>query len=131
MLKKTIALGVVALAVLGSSAAYAYNYKFKFDMNTGLWHGAAYSSEAYKFTTDESPVVKVSTVESKVRMNFLVVNSEDEQRTDVFTTKTSGTHLFENYGMAINKKYRLKAYTDDGSWYNTYNVTGAWNPDSY
>ncbi|MFD7525742.1 hypothetical protein ACFVVQ_15635 [Paenibacillus chitinolyticus] len=130
-MKKTVALGIGALALFGSLTAYAYNYKFSFDMNTGLWHSAAYSDNAYKFTKDEEPVVNVKTIESSVRMNFVVVNSDGDARTNVYTTKSPGSYQFTSNGMAINKQYRLKASTDDGAWHNRYNVTGSWNPDSY
>ncbi|GAC43738.1 hypothetical protein [Paenibacillus popilliae] len=131
MKKKLFVVAVCALAMLGTTSALAYNYKFDFDMNTGINHSAAYSEVAYKYTKDEEPVVRVDSVESKVLMNFVVVNSDDVQRTDTYTTKSAGSHVFTSNGMAQNKQYRLRADTDDGGFLSRYNVTGAWNPDSY
>ncbi|MFD2671765.1 hypothetical protein [Marinicrinis sediminis] len=132
-MKKTIfVFSMAAIVMLSSLTALAYNYKFSFDMNTGLFHGAVYTDYAYKYTNDEAAVIDVDHVESSVRANFMVVNSGGDQRSDIFTTRNGGTHVFETgYGMAQNHQYRVKAWTNDGSWYNKYNVTGAWNPDSY
>lgn len=110
MNKKRFVVGVCALAMLGSTSALAYNHKF---------------------TKDEEPVVRVDSVESKVLMNFVVVNSDGVQRTDTYTTRSAGSHVFTSNGMAQNKQYRLRADTDDGGFFSRYNVTGAWNPDSY
>jgi hypothetical protein len=100
-------------------------------MNTGLFHGTAYSSPAYKYTKDEDPYLEVDYIESKVRTKFTVVNSNGDARSSTLTTRGSTSSLLNNLGMAQNYQYRMSAQTDDGSWYNRYNVTGAWNPDSY
>ncbi|GAC42384.1 uncharacterized protein conserved in bacteria [Paenibacillus popilliae ATCC 14706] len=64
-------------------------------------------------------------------MNFVVVNSDGVQRTDTYTTSSAGSYVFTSKGMAQNKQYRLRAKTGDGGFLSRYNVTGAWNPDSY
>ncbi|KAB2395360.1 MULTISPECIES: hypothetical protein [Bacillus cereus group] len=125
-------LGLSGLALFGYAFnAEAANYKFSFDMNTGMWHGSATSSEAYKYTTNENPVLKVESVESKVRMKFWVINSDGDARSSTYTTSSAGSTTLENKGMAQNHAYRMSAQTDDGNWYNRYNVTGKWNPDTY
>ncbi|MCG8539154.1 MAG: hypothetical protein MJA82_04350 [Clostridia bacterium] len=124
-------IGVCIVVLMLICTVYAYNYKFSFDMNTGVFHGAAYSGVAYKYTKAEPPVLRVDNVESKVRMNFVVVNSDGASRTGVVTTRSKGNWVFPNDSTAQNYQYRLKAWTDDGNFYNRYNVTGAWNPDSY
>lgn len=120
------------MVFLGAAGATsAYNAKFNFDMNTGLWHGTAYSAPAYKFTKAEDPYLRVDHVESAVRTKFTVVNSNGDARSSTLTTRGATSALLNNMGMAQNYQYRMSAKTDDGSWYNRYNVTGAWNPDSY
>ncbi|MFJ7406192.1 hypothetical protein [Lysinibacillus sp. NPDC097868] len=43
-----------------------YNAKFSFDMNTGLFHGKAYTTPAYKYAKDEDPFLQVDYIESSV-----------------------------------------------------------------
>lgn len=125
-------LGLTSILLLGAAGGgSAYNAKFDFDMNTGLWHGKAYSAYATKYTKTENPYIEVDYIESKVRTKFVVVNSDGDARSSTLTTKSATSQLLTNQGMTQNYMYRMSAQTDDGSWYNRYNVTGAWNPDSY
>lgn len=130
-MKALSVLGVFLMMVLGATGVSAYNAKFSFDMNTGLWHGKVYSAPAYKYTKDEDPYLQVDYIESKVLTKFMVVNSNGDARSSTLTTRTSTSSLLTNQGMVQNHQYRMSAQTDDGSWYNRYNVTGGWNPDSY
>ncbi|BDH61079.1 hypothetical protein MTP04_12090 [Lysinibacillus sp. PLM2] len=132
-MKKTISLfGILGmLIVVAAGPASAYNAKFDFDMNTGLFHGTVYSDPAYKYTKNEDPYLEVDYIESKVRTKFTVVNSDGDARSETLTTRSAISTLLDNQGMAQNYQYRMSAQTDDGSWYNRYNVTGSWNPDSY
>lgn len=116
--------------ILGSNA-FAYNYKFPFDLNIGFFNMATYTDYAYKYTKSESPVLRVDFIESSVRMNFVVVNSNKDARTGVVTTRSTYSGTFSNDSTAQNYKYAVKIWTDDGNFYNRYNIRGAWNPDSY
>ena len=131
IMKKTILLVFTALLVVTASFAYAYNYKFHFDMNTGYFGIPAYTEYAYKVTTNESAVIKVDYIQSAVRTGFVVVNSNGEERTDHYITNSPGSYLFKNYGMQQNYKYRVKAWTINGSDFVRYNLTGYWNRDEY
>lgn len=124
-------LGVSAMVFLGATGVSAYNAKFSFDMNTGLFNGKVYTSPAYKYTKDEDPFLRVDFIESSVRTKFGVVNSNGDARSSTLTTRSATSSLLNNLGMAQNHQYRMGIQTDDGSWYNRYNVRGAWNPDSY
>lgn len=130
-MKAFTVLGLSVMMFLGATGVSAYNAKFSFDMNTGLWHAKVYSAPAYKYTKDEDPYLKVDTIESKVLTKFMVVNSNGHARSSTLTTRTATSSLLTNQGMVQNHQYRMSAQTDDGNWYNRYNVTGAWNPDSY
>ena len=125
------------LILVGAINTGAARYKFSFDMNTGMWNRAAHTDVAYKVTRDENPVLRVHNVESRVRMKFWVVNSNGDARSSIVTTRgpqSGGSSLnftLDNMGMAQNYQYRMRAQTDDGKWYSRYNVTGAWNPDTW
>lgn len=130
-MKALSVLGVFLMMVLGAAGVSAYNAKFSFDMNTGLFHGKVFTTPAYKYTKDEDPFLQVDYIESSVRTKFMVVNSDGDARSSTLTTRSATSSLLDNIGMAQNHQYRMSIQTDDGSWYNRYNVRGAWNPDSY
>lgn len=119
------------LLVATISTVAAYNYKFSFDMNTGFFHGSVDSSYAYKVTANDKPVLKIKQIESGARVNFYVVNSNGERRTNVITKKSTYSGAFSNHTTSKGYKYKLRAQTDSGNFYNRYNVTGGWNIDSY
>lgn len=130
-IRKKICSVLTLCAIVGSTSAYAANYKFGFDFNTGIGHSSGYSDYAYKYTDNENPVMKIKHIESKVLTNFMIVNSDGDQRTNVISASSPARYTFQRKGMAKNHKYRLSAETDRGHWYSRYNVTGAWNPDMY
>lgn len=101
-------------------------------MNTQWFHGAAQTTnDTYKVSTDQNAVINVKTVESKVTMNFETVNSDGNQRSSILTASGAKSGVLSNKGMVKGHIYYLKAWTDAGSFYNTYNTTGDWNPDEY
>lgn len=128
---KKIFLGLTLGTIILGSNAFAYNYKFPFDLNTGFFNMSTYTDYAYKYTKFEPPVLRVDFIESSVRMNFVVVNSNKDARTGVVTTRSTYSGVFSNDSTAQNYKYAVKIWTDDGNFYNRYNVRGSWNPDSY
>lgn len=130
-MKALSVLGLFLMMVLGATGVSAYNAKFSFDMNTGLFHGKVFTTPAYKYTKDADPFLQVDYIESSVRTKFMVVNSNGDARSSTLTTRSATSSLLNNLGMAQNHQYRMSIQTDDGSWYNRYNVRGAWNPDSY
>ena len=119
------------LLVTAVSTVSAYNYKFSFDMNTGLFHGSVDSAYAYKVTANENPVLKINHIESGATVKFYVVNSDGGRRTNVITKKSTYSGAFSNHTTSKGYKYKLRAQTDSGNFYNRYNVTGGWNIDSY
>lgn len=113
--------------------AYAYNTKFSFDLTSGMFSPWKYSSEAYKYSVDESPVVKCTYVEpSDAKFTYDVVNSNNESRVVVFSAEgTFETRGFERNTTVQNKKYKLAVKRETGAWSSSANTQGAWNIDSY
>lgn len=92
-----------------------------------------YSSEAYKYSADENPVVECTYVEpSDATFTYDIVNSNDESRVVAFSAEgTFATREFERNTTVQNKKYRLRVKRDSGAWNSSANTQGTWNIDSY
>lgn len=116
-----------------TATAYAYNTKFAFDLTSGMFSPWKYSSEAYKYSEYENPVVECTYVEpSDAKFTYDVVNSNEESRVRSFSAKgTFETREFDGNVTVKNKKYRLRVKRETGSWGSSANTQGHWNIDSY
>lgn len=116
-----------------TATAYAYNTKFAFDLTSGSLSPWKYSSEAYKYSVDENPVVECTYVKpSDATFKYDVVNSDDESRVVAFSaTGTFSTREFERNTTVQNKQYRLAVKRESGSWNSSATTQGKWNIDSY
>ena len=130
MKKKSIVLIVTGLLIM-CSASYAANYKFDVNIDTSSSGKAGYSSYAYKYSTDEDAVLKVYAMDNNWDANIQVVNSDDDQRSEIVTVKTAPWEgVLDNLGMTQNHKYRLKV-EEVKQTSHSYNIRGWWNPDTY
>ncbi|GFH94040.1 hypothetical protein IMSAGC003_00570 [Lachnospiraceae bacterium] len=134
VIKKFTKVALVFTFVFACTAtAYAYNTKFSFDLTSGMFSPWKYSSEAYKYSADENPVVECTYVEpSDATFTYDIVNSNDESRVVAFSAEgTFATREFERNTTVQNKKYRLRVKRDSGAWNSSANTQGTWNIDSY
>ncbi|NLK23800.1 MAG: hypothetical protein GX309_07445 [Clostridiales bacterium] len=133
--KKTITKMIFVFIILVGMVmtVNAYNTKFSFDLTSGMMSPWAYSSFAYKYTDDESPVVECTYTDGCTnKFKYSVFNSNNEHRVTPLTkTGTFGITQFQRDITQKNYSYKLGATREAGSWYESANTQGQWNIDSY
>ncbi|HAZ91316.1 MAG TPA: hypothetical protein DCX21_05000 [Eubacterium sp.] len=131
--KRFVGFGIASLlcTLAISTNAMAANYKFDFNVTTKIFHGAVYTGYATKYTKTESPVIAITQNSSGVHMQYTVVNDENNARTGTINTNSTGHFVFGNDNTAKGYRYKVRIKTDDGHFWNTYTVKGAWNIDTY
>lgn len=132
--KKFFTLGICMFVMFGSvTIASAYNGKFAFDLSSGWFSPWDYTSEVYKVSANENPVVSATYTNDKANsFTYDVVNSNSESRVTPMTKKgTFDLTQFSRNTTQQNYQYRLRVKRETGAWNSSASVEGLWNIDSY
>lgn len=132
--KKFFTLSICMFVMIGSvTTASAYNGKFAFDLSSGWFSPWDYTSEVYKVSANENPVVSATYTNDKANsFTYDVVNSNSESRVTPMTKKgTFGLTQFSRNTTQQNYQYRLRVKRETGAWNSSASVEGLWNIDSY
>lgn len=120
----------IACAVV-APLGHAANYKFSFDRTTGaFFNNHATTDEGWKVTDTQNPVVEVNHLDTGFRPNTYMINADGALRSSSVQIANTGSYVLQNQGGKAGYPYRMR-FAESPSSVSTFNIQGAWNPDTY